>query len=199
MTEHLPGNDLRYDQAGTGPTILFLHDDPTRQAALLEDCSPLTASNLRVVVALTTSADSGSAQVVTLLKQLGIGRVVAIAIGSANHTLIDLLEKHPDRIAAASFVADKALAKALRKRTDNPRIHALLRSGRRANIAQAVAKARQPASAYGAAKAWSARIVDGCRSGIKSCSGLLARLDLPGLIQLDDGEDEDEGITAETL
>lgn len=197
MTEHLPGNDLRYDQAGTGPTILFLHDDPTRQAALLEDCSPLTASNLRVVVALTTSADSGSAQVVTLLKQLGIGRVVAIAIGSANHTLIDLLEKHPDRIAAASFVADKALAKALRKRTDNPRIHALLRSGRRANIAQAVAKARQPVSAYGAVKAWSARIVDSCRSGIRGCSGLLARLDLPGLIQLDDNED-DEQIVSET-
>jgi hypothetical protein len=83
----------------------------------------------------------------------------------------------------------------LRKRTDNPRSHALLRSGRRTSVAKAVAKTCRPVSAYGAVQAWSARIVDGCRAGIKSCSGLLARLDLPGLIQLDDGEDHDEIVT----
>lgn len=194
MTVPIQGSDLHFDQAGSGPTILFLHDDPTRQEALFKDCSRLAASNLRVVVALTTPADS-STQVATLLKQLGIGRTVAIAIGNANHTLIDLLEKHPDRIAAASFVADNALARELRNSTDNPRIHALLRSGRRSSVAKAVARTRRPASAYGAVQAWSARIVDGCRSGIRNCAGLLARLELPGLIQLDDGGDDEEIAT----
>ncbi|MCM2265053.1 MAG: hypothetical protein NDI73_07660 [Desulfuromonadales bacterium] len=196
MTAHIQGNDLQFDQAGTGPTILFLHDDPTKQESLLKDCSPLAASNLRVVVALTAPADNGSAQVVTLLKQLGIGRAVVIAIGKANHTLIDLLEKYPRRIAAASFVADNALAQELRNRADNPRIHALLRSVCLTSVAKAVASARRPASAYSAVQAWSARIVDGCRSGIKNCSGLLARLDLPGLIQLDD-DSADEEIVAD--
>jgi hypothetical protein len=197
MTAHIHGNDLHFDQAGTGPTILFLHDDQTKQEALLKDCSPLAASNLRVVVALINHADNGSTQVVTLLKQLGIGRAVVIAIGKVNHTLIDLLEKHPDRIAAASFVADKALAQELRSSTDNPRIHALLRSGRRTSVARAVASTRRPVSAYSAVQAWSARIVDGCRSGIRNCAGLLARLELPGLIQFDDGGD-DEDIVSDT-
>ena len=194
MTVPVQGSDLHFDQAGSGPTILFLHDDPARQETLFKDCSRLAASNLRVVVALTTPADS-STQVATLLKQLGIGRTVAIAIGKANHTLIDLLEKHSDRIAAASFVADNALARELRNSTDNPRIHALLRSGRRSSVAKAVARTRRPASAYGAVQAWSARIVDGCRSGIRNCAGLLARLELPGLIQLDDGGDDEEIAT----
>jgi pimeloyl-ACP methyl ester carboxylesterase len=195
MITHIQGNDLRFDQAGTGPTFLFLHDDPTKQDALFNDCAPLAASNLRVVVALIATADSGSTQVITLLKQLGIGRAVVIAIGQANHTLIDLLEQHPDRIAAASFVADKALVRELRNRTDDPRIHALLRSGRRTSVAKAVARTRRPASAYGAVQAWSAKIVDSCRAGLRNCSGLLARLELPGLIQLDDGGDDEEIVT----
>lgn len=195
MITHLHGNDLHFDQAGTGPTFLFLHDDPTRQAALFEDCSPLAASNLRVVVALIVPADNGSTQVVNLLKHLGIGRAVAIAIGKANHTLIDLLETHPDRIAAASFVADRALAQELRNSTNDSSIQALLRSSRRTSVAKAVARARRPASSYSAVQAWSARIVDGCRAGIKNCAGFLAHLELPGLIQLDDGEDVEEIVT----
>jgi hypothetical protein len=195
MTTHIHGNDLLFDQAGTGPTILFLHDDPAKQETLFKDCSCLAASSLRVVVALIIPADNGSTRVVSLLKQLGIGRAVVIAIGKVNHTLIDLLEEHPDRFAAASFVADKVLAQELRNSTENPRIHALLRSGRRTSVAKAVASTRRPVSAYGAVQAWSARIVDGCRSGIKNCAGLLARLELPGLIQLDDGGDDEEPVT----
>lgn len=187
-------HDLHYDQAGSGPAILFLHDDPARQTALLKDCAPLSASNLRVVVALTAPGGHGSAQVVALLKQLGIGRAVVIAIGRANHILIDLLEQHPARIAAASFVADRDLVRELRGRTEDPRIHALLRSGRQASVARAVAKTRRGASAYGAVQVWAARIVDNCRAGLKGCSALLARLDLPGLIQLDDGEDDEERL-----
>jgi pimeloyl-ACP methyl ester carboxylesterase len=198
MTEDIQGNDLHFDQAGTGPTILFLHDDPTQQATLFRDCAPLVASYFRVVVVLTPTATSGHAQVVSLLKQLGIGRAVAIAIGRANHTLIDLLEKYPDRIAAASFVADKLLAQELHNRTDNPRVHALLRSGRRTSVAKAMARTRKPASAYGAVQAWSARLVDGCRAGIRTCSGLLARLDLPGLIALEDDGDDEE-VATDTL
>lgn len=195
MITHLHGNDLHFDQAGTGPTFLFLHDDPTRQAVLFDDCSPLAASNLRVVVALIAPADNGSTQVVNLLKHLGIGRAVVIAIGKANHTLIDLLETHPDRIAAASFVAGRALAQDLRNSTNDPGIQALLRSSRRTSVARAVARARRPASSYSAVQAWSARIVDSCRAGIKNCAGLLAHLELPGLIQLDDGEDVEEIVT----
>jgi hypothetical protein len=197
MNAQSRGNDLRFDQAGTGPTILFLHDDPAKQDDLFNDCSSLAASKLRVIVALVTPACSGSARVVTLLKNLGIGRAVVIAIGKLNHTLIELLEKHPDRIAAASFVADNALLEELRNSTDNPRIHALLRGGRR-SIARAVTRSCSPVSAYGAVQAWSARIVDGCRSGIKNCSALLAHLEIPGLIQLDDGG-VDEEIATESL
>lgn len=196
MTAHSQGNNLHFDQVGAGPTILILHDDPTKQEALLKDCSPLAASKLRAVVALVSTDDS-SRQVVSLLKHLGIGRAVVIAIGTANHTLIDLLEQHPDRIAAASFVADKALAQELRNRTANPHIHALLRSGRRNSVAKAVARTRRPASAYSAVQAWSARIVDGCRAGIKNCAGLLPRLELPSLIQLDD-DGEDEAVVTES-
>jgi hypothetical protein len=195
MTTTRQGNDLRFDQAGTGPAILFLHDDPARQAALFRDCAPLAASRLRVVVALAPAADSSGAPVVAMLKQLGIGRAVVIAIGKANHTLIDLLEQHPERIAAASFVADKSLAAELHDRTNSPRIHALLRSGRRPSVATAVARSCRPASAYGAVQAWAARLVDGCRTGIRNCAGLLARLDLPGLIQIDDDEDHERIVT----
>jgi len=198
MTPHTHGSNLRFDQAGNGPAILFLHDDPARQETLFRDCSPLAGSRLRVVVALIASAENGSAQVLALLKQLGVGRAVVVAIGRANYTLIDLLEKNPNRIAAASFVADKGLARELHSRTSDPKIHALLRSGRQSSIATAVAKACRPKTAYGAVQSWAARIVDSCRTGIRSCSALLASLELPGLIQLDDGGDDEE-IVSDTL
>jgi len=194
MIANIQRNGIHFDQTGTGPTILVLHDDPTQQETLLKDCSVLAASNLRVVVGLIALIDGSSAQVVTLMKHLGIGRAVVIAIGKANHTLIDLLEKHPDRVAAASFVADEVMAQELRERTDNPRSHALLHSGRRTSIAKAVARTRRRSS-YDAFQVWSARFVEGCRSGTKNCAGLLARLELPGLIQLDDGEDDEEIVT----
>ncbi len=195
MNARIQGPGLIFDQAGTGPTVLFLHDDPARQATLLKDCSPLVEAKLRVVVALLTETGSGSTAVVTLLKQLGIGRAVVIAIGKGNRTLIDLLDKHPEKIAAASFVADKALARELHSCTENPQIHALLRSGLRTSVATAVAKARRPASAYGAVQAWAARIVDGCRKGLRNCSAILAGLELPGLIQLDDDSDDEEIVS----
>jgi len=192
MTPHTQGCNLHFDQTGSGPAILFLHDDPARQETLFRDCTPLAESRLRVVVALIASAGNGSAQVLALLKQLGVGRAVVVAIGRANHTLIDLLEKHPDRIAAASFVADKALARELHNRTADPKIHALLRSGRQPSIATAMVNACRPKTAYGAVQSWTARMVDSCRTGIRSCSALLASLELPGLIQLDDGGDDEE-------
>ena len=195
MTAHNQENPLHFDQAGSGPAILFLHDDPARQETLFRDCAPLTASNLRVVVAMSTSTGNSSAQVITLLKQLGVGRAVVVAIGRANHTLIDLLERHPDRIAAASFVADRTLARELHASTANPEIHALLRSRRQPSIATAVAKARQPATAYGAVQSWAARMVESCRTGIRNCSALLASLELPGLIQLDDDGDDEEVVS----
>ncbi|TLM65796.1 MAG: hypothetical protein FDZ69_08410 [Deltaproteobacteria bacterium] len=185
------GSDLHFDQAGTGPAILFLHDDPEKQQALFRDGSRLTAAKLRVVVALVAPAGDSAAPVVALLKQLGIGRAVVIAIGGASHTLIALLEQHPERIAAASFVADRALARELHSRTGNPRIHALLRTGRRASVARAV----RYASPHGAVRAWSARIVDSCRSGIRNCAGFLASLDLPGLIPLDDADGDEEAAS----
>jgi len=195
MLTHMHGHDLHFDQAGSGPTFLFLHDDPARQDSLFRDCSPLATTRLRVVVALIAPADRGSAQVITLLKQLGIGRAVVIAIGKANYTLIDLLDKHPDRIAAAGFVADQALARELRQRTANPRSRALLRRGRRSSVARALASTQRSASSYSAVQDWTARLVDSCRAGIKNCSWLLAHLDLPGLLQLDHDEDSDEIVT----
>lgn len=192
MNARIQEPDLVYDQIGAGPTALFLHDDPARHATLLNDCAPLVASKLRVVVVLLAGTTGDSTPVIALLKQLGIGRAVVIAIGKGNHTLIDLLDKHPERIAAASFVADKALAKELHRCTDNPQIQALLQSGRQTSVAKAVARTRRPASAYGAVQAWAARIVDGCRTGVRNCSALLAGLDLPGLIAFDDGSDDEE-------
>jgi hypothetical protein len=195
MIANIQGNGIHFDQAGKGPTILVLHDDQAKQETLLKDCAPLSAANLRVVVGLVAADDNGSAQVISLMNHLGIGRAVVIAIGMANHTLIDLLEKHHDRIAAASFVADEVLIQKLRERTDNPRSRALLRSGRRVSVARAVARTGRRASAYDAVQAWSARFVEVCRTGIRSCSGLLARLELPCLIRLDDGEDDEVIVT----
>lgn len=197
MNAIIPGNDFQFDQIGTGPTVLVLHDDPARQQALLDDCAPLAARLRVVVVRLDHGVDAG-AKVVALMKGLGIGRAVAIAIGTANYTLVNLLEKHSNRIAAASFVADRALAQALRKHTDEPRIHALLRSGRRASIARAVARTCPSASTGGAVREWAARIVYGCRAGIRNCAGVLTGLELPGLIQLDDGEELEE-VAADSL
>lgn len=193
MTAQNPGQDLIFSQTGSGPAILFLHTDPARQQALFHSCANLTASRLKVVVALVAPGGDETRQIITLLKQLGIGRAVVIALGTANQTLVELLERHPERIAAASFVADRTLAHELRQRTNNPRIHALLRSGQQTSLAQALANAR-PVSAYGAVQAWSTRIVAQCRNGIKSCSALLSRLDLPGLIQFEDGDRGEEEV-----
>lgn len=185
---------LRFDLAGEGPAILVLHDDPARQQSLLEDCVPLTAARLRLVVGLVDGEGDGTARVLTLMRQLGIGRAVVIAIGTANRTLVELLDRHPERVAAATFVADRALVRELLEVTDNLKVRDLLRHRRQPNITRAVTSSCRKINAYEAVRGWSARLVDLGRSGVRSCSALLPRLELPGLMQLD--EDEEESVEA---
>jgi len=198
MNANIRGNDLHFDQAGKGPAIIVLHDDPGRQQALLDDCAPLAASHFKVTVVLTPPADHGCAPVVTLMKHLGIGRAVVIAIGRANYTLVDLMERHPERVVAASFVAGEALARELSEIASNPRSRAMLRSGACQSVARVLAGTRRGMSASDALRTWAARLVDGCRSGIRNCSALLPRLELPGVIHLDDDEEE-EAFASETF
>jgi pimeloyl-ACP methyl ester carboxylesterase len=115
---------LDFEQKGAGPAILFIHDSPDNRAIADPRFTALVKAGFRIVLTnLRGLAQCGEATVddltgdaVALLNYLGIGRAVVFGIGRGGCVLLDLLEKHPERIAASSLVIPPAMAVSLQQR-----------------------------------------------------------------------------------
>src|SRR5512133_3632762 len=123
MKAHINGIEITVDQIGTGPAILFLHDGPDNRAmtdphfkALADAGFRLLFTNLRGFGQRTGAGlDDLTRDAVALLNFLGVGRAMIFGIGRGGYVLLNLLEKHPGRIAGSSFVVPPAMAESLRK------------------------------------------------------------------------------------
>ena len=117
---------LEFEQKGTGPAIVFIHDGADNHA-ISEPCfAALVKAGFRVILTNLRGLDQGgevtvddlTGDAVALLNYLGLGRAVVFGIGRGGCVLLNLLEKHPARIVASSLVIPPAMGASLHRFAD---------------------------------------------------------------------------------
>lgn len=188
---------LNFEQNGTGPAIVFIHDgedncaisDP-RFVALVKAGFRIILTNLRGLThARESTVDDLSGDAVTLLNYLGIGRAVIFGIGRGSCVLLNLLEKHPERIVASSLVIPPAMAKSLRGVAGRKDLLATLRTGSAAPLLRELFNAEETKptttpelTKIPALRGWLDQFANRPKQPEKSGLVLLAELQLPLLL-----------------
>ena len=186
---------LNFEQDGTGPAIVFIHDGPDNQSISDPRFAALAKAGFRIIVTnLRGLARGGEATVddltgdaVTLLNYLGLGRAVIFGIGRGGCVLLNLLEKHPARIAASSLVIPPAMAASLHRFAGRNGLLETLRSESAAPLLRelfsAVPTPPTPTlTELPALRAWLDQIAKQPQQSGKSAPALLADLHLPLLL-----------------
>jgi len=108
---------IAYEEHGAGPAVLLLlHGLPADSSLWNNHIQPLMLAGYRVIVPefhscgessapdVECSMDVLSEKVVGLLNYLGIGRAAIVGLSLGSHILQTLLQRYPQRMAAAVFV-----------------------------------------------------------------------------------------------
>jgi pimeloyl-ACP methyl ester carboxylesterase len=196
MKAKINGAELVFEDMGQGPLVMVLHDRASRGALQDENFTALVAAGYRVIltnlgdldqkVTKQKHLDAHTRKAVALLNYLGIGRAVIIGISLGGYVLLDLMAKHPERVAAGSFVLTPQTAREIRERLAHPEAQQALREGcvdplREAFLAATVTAAQQPQpSRLHRVCAWVERMVKGNRAG--KAGERLAGMELPMLL-----------------
>lgn len=108
---------LDYDDYGSGPAVLLIHAFPLDRRMWREQAKVLAEAGYRVIApdlrgfgsshAIGTSftLSTHAEDLIKLMNCLGIGRAVMIGASSGNAVILEMLAKHPRRIAAATLLA----------------------------------------------------------------------------------------------
>ena len=124
--------NLAYTDEGSGPAVLLIHGFPLCRAMWQPQIAALVTAGFRVVApdlrgfgeseAPTEgySMEAFADDIAALMTYLGIGRAVVGGMSMGGYVLLNLLERHPDKIAGAAFLltrcnADDEAGKARRK------------------------------------------------------------------------------------
>jgi pimeloyl-ACP methyl ester carboxylesterase len=191
--------ELHYEDFGQGPAVVVLHDNPSNRELRTALFEALAETGCRVIIAnpcgldfsprATPLAEDQTAQVLALFNHLGIGRAVLIGIAGGGYATLDLLERHPNRIAAASFVVSTELAVDLRRRAGSLEGLQALQAGHCESLKGAFCNARLTESAPPRLlhlRAWINRLRERRRASQqdnrKNWAALLAGLGLPPLV-----------------
>jgi len=143
MQATINGMTMSYDDCGTGPAVVLLHDFPLCRHQWKPQVVPLVDAGYRVITpdlrgfgeselasplySMETLADD----IAGLLGYLGIGRAVVIGMSMGGYVLLSLLERHPQRLAAAAFVAGRCRADNVEEKSRRTQQLALLQAGKR--------------------------------------------------------------------
>jgi pimeloyl-ACP methyl ester carboxylesterase len=114
--------EIACDDHGTGPAIVLIHGFPLNRQMWQAQIQPLAEAGYRVITpdlrgfgASDTPVDGYSMDgfaddIVALLDALQIERAVVGGMSMGGYILMDLLERHPQRVSAACFIATKSSA-----------------------------------------------------------------------------------------
>lgn len=113
--------DIAYDDQGQGPAVLLIHGFPLNRQMWQPQLAPLADAGYRVITPDLRgfgqseapshySMDAFADDIVALLDTLGIEDAVIGGMSMGGYILLDLLERHPQRIRAAAFIATKSAA-----------------------------------------------------------------------------------------
>jgi len=114
--------EMAYDERGTGPAVLLVHGFPLNRCMWQAQLQPLAEAGFRVVApdlrgfgesgvpAGGYSMDRFADDLIALLDALKIERAVVGGMSMGGYILMNLLERYPQRVSAACFVATKSAA-----------------------------------------------------------------------------------------
>lgn len=122
MKAAINGISLAYDDAGSGPAVVLIHGFPLCRKLWRPQTEALAAAGYRVITPDLRGFGESEApdgpytmsvfadDVAALLDHLGIERAVIGGMSMGGYVLLNFLERHPQRAAAAMFLVTRAAA-----------------------------------------------------------------------------------------
>jgi pimeloyl-ACP methyl ester carboxylesterase len=116
------GSTMAWEEYGTGPTVLLVHGFPLNRQMWQGQLQAIAAGGYRVIAPDLRgfgasevpsdgySMDSFADDLVALLDELEIGRATVGGMSMGGYILLNLLERYPERVSAACFIATKSSA-----------------------------------------------------------------------------------------
>jgi pimeloyl-ACP methyl ester carboxylesterase len=113
---------IAYDELGHGPAVLLIHGFPLNRQMWQPQLKPLADAGYRAIApdlrgfgasdapAAGYSMDRFADDLVALLDALDIDQAVVGGMSMGGYILMNLLERHPDRVRAAAFIATRSNA-----------------------------------------------------------------------------------------
>ncbi|WP_224961747.1 alpha/beta fold hydrolase [Geomonas subterranea] len=114
--------NLVYDDVGTGPAVLLIHGFPLNRQMWQPQLKPIAEAGYRVIApdlrgfgasdapAGGYSMDRFADDIIALLDSLNIEQAVVGGMSMGGYILMNLLERYPDRVRAACFIATRSNA-----------------------------------------------------------------------------------------
>ncbi|QWV97771.1 alpha/beta hydrolase [Geomonas nitrogeniifigens] len=114
--------NLAYDDVGTGPVLMLIHGFPLNRQMWQPQLTPIAEAGFRVIApdlrgfgasdapAGGYSMDLFADDIVGLLDALDIEKAVVGGMSMGGYVLLNLMERYPDRVRAACFIATRANA-----------------------------------------------------------------------------------------
>lgn len=113
---------MAYDDQGKGPAVLLIHGFPLNRQMWKPQLLPIAEAGFRVIApdlrgfgesdapAGSYSMDVFADDIIALLDRLDIEQAVVGGMSMGGYILLNLLERYPDRVRAACFIATKSSA-----------------------------------------------------------------------------------------
>jgi 3-oxoadipate enol-lactonase len=120
MKEIVNGITMAWDDCGSGPAVCLIHGFPLNRLMWRPQVGALTASGYRVITPDLRgfgasdapdgpySMDLFADDLAALLDHLGIMRVVFGGMSMGGYILLNILERYPEKVAAACFIATRS-------------------------------------------------------------------------------------------
>jgi pimeloyl-ACP methyl ester carboxylesterase len=114
--------NMAYDDCGQGEAVLLIHGFPLNRQMWQPQLQPLAAAGYRVISPDLRgfgasdapvdgySMDGFADDLIALLDALKVERAVVGGMSMGGYILMNLLERHPERVRAACFIATKSSA-----------------------------------------------------------------------------------------
>ncbi|QWV93756.1 alpha/beta hydrolase [Geomonas oryzisoli] len=114
--------NLAYDDVGTGPSVILIHGFPLNRQMWQPQLQPLADAGFRVIApdlrgfgasdapAGGYSMDRFADDIIALMDALNLDQAVIGGMSMGGYVLMNLLERYPDRVRAACFIATRANA-----------------------------------------------------------------------------------------
>ncbi len=120
MRVSIDGVSLAYEEAGSGPAVLLIHGFPLTRQMWSPQRAALAGAGYRVITPDLRGFGESEApaegysmarfadDLVALMDRLGIRRAVVGGMSMGGYVLFNMLERYPERLAAALFLVTRA-------------------------------------------------------------------------------------------